>query len=242
MRMLLMLTMCLILAAAPAAAQKTLEAVPLDDSQVQRLDLDVLGVSTCQIGNINPNAWAISDWIWGNEAYAYHIYPPDFMCCNVGFTLDAVTMTVYFASADVPSTFDVYAGMSEAVWDAVNLCWAPGPEACVSPIYRVNITNVGAYAIQLPMGGTCACAHYDYDYFINFHFVTTFPSTKRPHPVTDAFPLGCTSYNDYGAGWEDLVAVYGWPGELKMRADITCCEGPIGVDPQTWGGIKGLYR
>ncbi|MFH1573154.1 MAG: hypothetical protein ABIG68_04180, partial [Acidobacteriota bacterium] len=63
-----------------------------------------------------------------------------------------------------------------------------------------------------------------------------------PGIVTDDRPIECTSYNDWGLGWSDLTAEQDFPGNILMRADVLCCEYPVGAESRTWGGVKSLYR
>ena len=112
----------------------------------------------------------------------------------------------------------------ETLWDDTMGCFVPGPVICVSPVYTVTITNAGMYDIALPMAQGCSCAMFGYKYGISMNF-----------------PVGCTSWNDYGTGWYDLQTL-GFPGELKMFADIACCDDPVASENATWGGVKTLFR
>lgn len=60
--------------------------------------------------------------------------------------------------------------------------------------------------------------------------------------ITDDFPTACTSFNDWGSGWHDLVVDFGFPGNLVMWADAMCCEDPIAQERRTWGDVKSLFR
>jgi len=139
----------------------------------------------------------------------------------------------------VPVDFDARVDFEEAIWDDALQCWFPGPEICVSSIFTVSITDPGHYAITLPMDTPCACAEFGYWYGISFEFMTAFDSS--PDLISDQFPVGCTSWNDYGAGWEDLLD-FGLPGEINLYADIICCENPVPAEKNTWGEIKAMFR
>jgi hypothetical protein len=198
----------------------------------------------CLMGNLNPPAYAITDWIWGAEGYKYLFYPPEYACCppGWGFRVELVHMYVQFGAEDVPAAFEVFVDLEDALWDPASGCWVPGIEDCVSPVFSVTIDVPGLYDIAIPLFDYCECAFMDFWYFLSFHFVTAFPSGMEPDAVSDQFPFGCTSYNDYGAGWLDLVNGFGWPGEILIWADVFCCDFPIGIEPQTWGRVKTMYR
>ena len=195
----------------------------------------------CQMGNLNPIAFAITDWVWGAEKYKYMFYADPALCtaCSDGFTVEAVNLVLQFGPEDVPVTFEAFADFEEATWDEALQCHYPGPEICISPTYTVTITDPGLYNISLPLDAACACAHFGYWYGISFEFVTAFASS--PDMVTDEFPVGCTSWNDYGAGWGDLLD-FGFPGEISLNADIVCCGNPVPAEESTWGSIKAMFR
>ena len=81
-----------------------------------------------------------------------------------------------------------------------------------------------------------------YLYMLSFYFVTSFDPAMRPDLITDDSTEPCLSYNDYGAGWEDLVNDLGLPGNALIWADVACCEQPVEFEVQTWGAVKDLYR
>ena len=80
-------------------------------------------------------------------------------------------------------------------------------------------------------------------YLLSVYFDAT---TCDPVPdlVTDAGPASlCTNWNNYGAGWIDLLAQYPtWPGNLRIFADADCCTPPVPVKDSTWGAIKEIYQ
>jgi hypothetical protein len=197
----------------------------------------------CQVGNLNPLAFAITDWVWGSEKYKYMFFADQAQCtsCTEGFTVDSVNLVMRFGPEDVPSTFGARVDFEEATWDDALGCFVPGPEICVSSVYTVTISSAGVYNINLPMNATCSCAFFGYWYGISFEFTTSFAGGMEPDLVTDAFPVGCTSWNDYGAGWVDMQD-FGFPGEISLFADISCCANPVSTDQSSWGDIKAMFR
>ncbi len=237
MRAMLLVMTCLLLVPGLVLAERTVTVTPLDQGLIQGLSLGA--PAQCRMGNLNTPYWAVGGWLYGNEEYKYLFYPPDYQCCPAeqGFLVDSVHMVLQFSGAP---TFDVYVDLEDAVWDPTTGCWVPGVEDCVSPVYTVTIPEAGAYDIGLPLAEQCACAYQEYWYFVSFHFVTTFQ--RPPDLITDNVPVGCTSYNNWGEGWQDLVNDQGFPGELAMWADVACCDSPVQVDDTTWGRVKSLYR
>ena len=237
--------LCLILAAGSALAERQVTVTRLTQ-EAQPLDITKSTAGDCMMGNLNPIYYAITDWIWGAEAYKYMFYADETDCtCSEGFTVESVHMYMQFGVEDIPADadgvdFDVYANFEEAIWDEALGCWIPGPEVCVSRLYTVSIPGPGLYDISLPMSaGDCPCAYFGYWYGVSFHFTTAFDS--RPDLITDNISAPCTSWNDYGAGWLDLFD-FGMPGGTSMFADIVCCESPVGVDSKSFGDLKSLYR
>ncbi len=106
----------------------------------------------------------------------------------------------------------------------------------------MTIDNPGLYDIALPAGPDCDCAYFGYDYAVSINFPTLFPPTQRPDAVTDAAPVGCTSWNDYGEGWIDTATSFGFPGELVMYADLVCCSNPVPADEKSWGELKTIFK
>ncbi|MBU2500710.1 hypothetical protein KJ682_05210 [bacterium] len=242
MNRILLLVLCLGLLCGTALADRAPVITRVAD------DIQDLGPSSpqtdCIMGNLNPSYWAINGWLTGAESYKYLFYADPALCpnCPMGFTVSSVHMVLRFGAEDVPSTFLAYVDFEEAIYDPAIGCYLPGPEICLSSVYTITIDAPGVYDINLPLdAGSCPCAYFEYWYGISFTFVDPFPLGMEPEPITDNFPVGCVSYNDWGQGWQDLFS-YGFPGELIMYADILCCSPPVDTEGSTWGGIKTLFR
>ena len=242
--------MCLALVAGTALADRQVTVTPVTGDAIPfNMGITPSGADgVCQMGNLNPIAWALTDWVWGAEKYKYLYYADPALCtvCSDGFTVEAVTLYLQFGPEDIPvggaTSFEARVDFEEAIWDVDLQCWYPGPEICVSPVYTITIDTPGLYAISLPMDpAACACAHFGYWYGISFEFITAFASGMEPDIVTDDFPVGCVSWNDYGMGWIDTQD-FGFPGEISMVADIVCCSNPVQAEKSTWGDIKAMFR
>jgi hypothetical protein len=114
-----------------------------------------------------------------------------------------------------------------------------GQAVAERPVTPITIDAAGLYDIGLPVPD-CACAAMSYKSSLSYVFVTAFAS--NPDIVTDQFPSDCTSWNDYGLGWYDLAADFGFPGNLKIWADASCGRSPVANAREAWGGVKSLYR
>jgi hypothetical protein len=240
LRIILLVTLCITLLGSQALAR---------DVVVTRLgdpDVQIVGPETqrqdCMVGNLNAAAWAIGDWILGNEVYGF-VFDPLATCdCPLGFQLEGVHMLMQFGPEDVPSTFEVFANLAEAIYDPALGCWVPGPEVCAGEVYTYTVEAEGLYDFLLPIGDSCECAFMEYMYMLSYHFPNPFPTGMAPDAISDDLPSNCTSWNDFGSGWLDLVVDFSWPGNILMWGDVACCEFPVSNDDNTWGGIKNLYR
>ena len=241
MRILATVLLCLVMAGTAIAADRTVTATPLDGPILTYQSPSPAGV--CVYGNDTSPVWAITDWIWGAESYATSFVADHATCgCGGGFKIEQVHFYMNFGEEDVPFTFEASAIFHEADPDPTSGCKVPGPVICSSPVYSITIPAAGIYDIALPMDQTtCGCAYFEYGYAVGVNILTDFPSSQRPDAVTDGVPVGCTSWNDYGAGWEDLIS-FGFPGELVLYADVVCCDSPVAGEISPWGSLKSLFR
>lgn len=239
MRLAITLIFCLVMVSGALAQERTVTITPLSGPV---LDVDLSApAGVCVMGNTNPAAWAIGDWIYGAETYATVFEAMQPPCgCPAGFSVEAVHALVQFGVEDVPITFDVAVAFHETVVDEAAGCLVPGPEVCSSSIYSVTIDAAGLYDLALPIDPTtCQCTFFGYGYAVSMTFVDAF--IEYPDMITDNFPVGCTSWNDYGLGWLDLQS-FGFPGEINISADIVCCEPAVPNEDRSWGGVKSLFR
>lgn len=238
-RMLLLLLVCAALMASAATAKEVATATLVDPADLPAQS----SIPTPQlVGNLNAPTWLLGGWFVGQESYAYIFNPSQQMTCDAGFMVTQVHMYMDFEPTDVPVTFDVYADLGSAVMDPAAGCYVPGPEECTGALYTVTIDVAGTYDLAIPL--ECECAYlYDvtgapYIYYLSMHFPTAF--TARV--VTDGVQGACTSFNDYGAGWEDLDPYFTTYGSISMYADAICCTDPVATENKSWGDIKSLFR
>lgn len=239
MRTVITCLLCLVLAGAAAAQVKTVVVEPVEGPPLDAGFPEAPGV--CMYGNQNPAAFALTDWIYGNESYGTVFRAERPACgCAEGFYITTVHMLMNFGPEDVPVSFDAYATVRENSFDEATGCNVPGAYVCSSPVWTVTITSAGLYDVALGMGAAeCTCARFGYTYALTVDIMTPFAS--HPDAVTDAAPVGCTSYNDYGQGWLDLQPI-GSPGENLVYANVWCCPDAVPEESTTWGALKSMYR
>ena len=113
MRNLVMLLICLAFATSAFAADRTVTVTPVEGPVLSVDPASPNGV--CIYGNDAAAAYAINDWVWGQESYATAFNAPQAACgCAAGFTIEQVHFFMNFRVADVPTTFSVSVDFLEA--------------------------------------------------------------------------------------------------------------------------------
>ncbi len=227
MRILLFVIATLLVAAAAPAAHdvfqtSSLEEVAADDRFI------------CVYGN-QSSATAYEGWWGGNETYARMFSPLVEPCeCDIGFTIRAINMQL---GLDSSADLMVSALLLEADWNGS--CWQPGATLTFSPVHVIDYIELfGYYQITIPCDFPCASM--TEPYFIAVDFIGG--TSDRVNIVGGGDAETCTSYNDWGDGWYDLVADIGFFDGLTMWAVSDCCYEPIDTDVTSWGKVKTLYR
>jgi len=95
------------------------------------------------------------------------------------------------------------------------------------------------YDIAIPI--TAPCATVNDAQFIAVYFLNDNDSQFFGLPIS-APPSLCFNYNDWGAGYNDVVDAYGFAGDILMWADMECCAAPVATESTTFGSIKSLFR
>ncbi len=194
----------------------------------------VVAVTDCLAGNATAAA-TYSGWWSGNESYARLLPAANAACgCNVGISVTTAHMLLFLEpGADIT----VQARLLTAVGGPD--CRAPGTMLAMSLPRRIRgITGPGVVDVAVPCDFVCAEAGQDY------FLVVDFVSGTAPGLALVGGDTGhdCTTWNDWGAGWVDLVANMGFLNDLTMWADLDCCYQTIPAERGTWGGLKAIYR
>ncbi len=229
------------LAFAPALAERVVDPQPIDRATVTEINLGPAGYSeACQVGNLNSPAFALGDFAAAPEEYKL-VFDPKATCsvCPIGFLVNTVHFLVQTSEAmDMVCAVNV----EEAIFPTSPDCPEPGQVLCQSGFFTVNLPGAGLWDIALPIA--CECYTMERIYLLSVHFDSFTSATGAvPDLITDAGPATlCTNWNNYGAGWYDLVSAFPtWPGQLIFFADAECCTPPVPVEGKTWGAIKDLY-
>jgi hypothetical protein len=238
-RLIMLSLLCFALVATPVFAKEVVTATRIGS------DIQLNGTATPTpeaVGNLNPGAWLLGGWFAGDEAYAVNFTPAEQISCVSGFATTTVHMLMDFEATDVPVTFDVQGVLGSQVWDPTAGCYVPGDIDCVGAAYTVTIDVAGTYDLAIPLACDCAYvfdgAGNPYRYYLAMYYAGAF--TARV--VTDGVQAACTSFNDWGSGWTDLESIFTTYGNINLWGDVLCCENPVSVESETWGGIKSLYR
>jgi hypothetical protein len=209
----------------------------VDPSTIKEPTEALVPSATCEVGNINPSYWAIGGYLVPPERYAISFRPSDSSCaaCPLGYQVTTVRIILQTSAA---MTVVMSVGLQSATFPTGPDCAEPGPQECSDGPYQVNLPSAGLWNIGLPL--TCDCAFKDFAYLLTVDFESV--SGGTPDLITDNLPGPCTSWNDYGTGWSDLVTAAGFPGNLKIWAEAECCEVPVGADVESMGGWKGRFK
>lgn len=228
--------------AAPAAAAggkpRELRAVPLSGQPLTQLQAAPapLSLDQCVVGNVNPPMYTINNFLYPPEEYQL-AFDPTTGCesCRVGFHVQQIHIALAFPSA---CSITLAANLTEPDLVTSPDCPPPASDLCDGQVYTVEIPAAGLYDVVLPVSCDCAFVQgFRYNLAVSFLSMVCNASL-----VTDQLPSLCTSWNNYGDGWDDLYATYqGWPGNLLIWGDVACCEEPVPVGGATWGAIKSLY-
>jgi hypothetical protein len=218
----------------PVQAAREVEVRSLSGVDPQNIYVGREPSEQCVVGNSYAN-WAISGWAIPPEEYAL-VFEPLATCsvCPVGFDINTIHVVV-----QVEAACDIYMSVDVEEAAGPDTCLSPGPELCRSDDYEVNLSSAGVYDIGLPID--CPCLWSGWTYLLSFHFDAIYPESAEIQIVTNDYPTVCTSWNDWGSGWYDLVADAGFPGNLTIYADAECCE-TSGAEPTSWGMTKRLFR
>jgi hypothetical protein len=232
--------LALVLTGSVATAEKQLTVKEPVTIEATPVDFETFGaLQSCQVGNLNAAAWAISSFLSPPEDYKL-AFDPLTTCtiCPMGIAINKVHAYLQTKTA---CTLVMSVDVEEAVYPTPG-CTAPGPVMCSTQLYTVNLTAAGLWNVGIPI--TCPCLTVNKKYLLSVHFQSMTCTIANIALITDAGPgMLCYNWNDYGTGWYDLLVAFPtWPGQLKFFADAECCSPPVPVEGKSWGAIKELYK
>ena len=221
-------------------ADKEVTVTPFDFGEVVPIIIGPVDpTSTCLVGNLNPPAWVVSDFVLPQEEYKL-VFRSRGTCANCLFGFDVDRIHVYLVT-HAPCEITMGLDLEHTATVAPD-CEGPGDEWCNSGPWQVLLPDSGAWDVSFPLNCPCLSQR---SYLLSL-YIEDFScgNGTRPALVTDASPHLCTNWNDIGTGWYDLYAEWptAWPGDLLFWANASCCEHPVPLEETTWGAIKALYR
>ncbi len=193
--------------------------------------------SGCIVGNDGMSEWIV-DFVAPPQKYALIFDVDENTCreCPLGFRI--LTLHVVLQT-DGPCEFSMDAILM-TVQGAPGACYTPAAAYCGSQSYVVAIPDAGLWDVGLQVA--CACADSDYPFALKVDFESACAEGGVPMLVTDGAPTACRNYVLGAGGWEDLVQVHQFPGNLLFWGEAECCSSPVGQETGSWGGVKAIYR
>ncbi|UCG51566.1 MAG: hypothetical protein JSW58_15490, partial [Candidatus Latescibacterota bacterium] len=167
----------------------------------------ILGTSgmqqNCQVGNLNPPAWAINNFLLPPEEYklAFDAMTTCAICYDAPFTNGFMVHTVHvlLQTAEACSVL-MAVDVEEAVYPTSPDCPEPGPVWCSSGLFLVVIPGAGLWDIGLPISCPCLATNGRFEYLLSFYLEAFSCATGTiPDLITDAGPpLLCHNWNNFG--------------------------------------------
>lgn len=163
-----------------------------------------------------PGAILLTGWYFGAETYATYQDPDETGCLQ---TYPFEVQNVYWdVSNETGAQLDL--NIMPVIYEVDNSdpdCeQRPGAVKCQGQVYTVSLPAGFIGIIALPI--TCCV---NGPYFagvicpdVNLGALGFIVDDPAPNPAR-----GCSSYNDYGFGWEDLVNLHSWPWNLRLWSD-----------------------
>lgn len=192
---------------------------------------------TCLVGNDGSPAWSV-DFVTPPQKFALIFDPRENTCgaCPLGFRVLNIHLVL---ETEGPCEYTMETILM-TVTGVAGQCYEPAAAYCGSQDFVVGIPDAGLWDVGLPV--VCACADSDYPFALKVKFSSGCAEGGVPSLVTDGVPTACRNYVLGADGWEDLVQVHQFPGNLLFWADADCCGNPVGNETDSWGGIKAIYR
>jgi hypothetical protein len=234
----------------PAMAGVIVEYLgPLNSSPT----LDVVPQGDFIMGHTGDPANIITDPV----VYMYYsrcsiLNPFAYGCtCLAGYTVNSYGLVFAKIGGD---TFEVHLPMS--LGHSYELSLYPPGTVCFDPPglvgrYQIpfyclfdeafTVTLEGFYKVTLAAAGDCDCISMSYTQALHVPLGYDHWGSEL-FLVTDENPGHCPDYivnPNMGYLWYTEIDA---PGNIVMWADATCCENPVSVDRESWGGVKALYR
>jgi hypothetical protein len=236
----LLLLLVLLVAAAPALAARPVPAPERVQGTAQPLNVAQpahVNVS-CTLGVTGDPSWAVNYLAPPDDSYYTLLDPSQCNCSNPpGVLLAAAHVLLYFPTlaCSIPVQVSVVAA------DLTDpLCPMPLPTQylCAPVAYTLTAPSAGLWNFNMALdAGCCITAKA----FLKVEFTGAGTCTTLPRLVTTDGCEPCLSWNGYGTYLDELCGDAGFPGNVNMYVDATCCD-VVSAHGSTWGRLKMLYR
>ena len=194
-----------------------------------------------RIGNLNDPVQSVPDLLFGDQKFAYLVFPDQQVNCpGGGCVLQNVNMYLDFSDQQVPQTITVSGGFITAVPNPDGEGFIPGDDLCVAPPIQITILEPGLQLITIPVADVCDSVPVDEAYFLNINYVGDAVASL----AIDNEPEAGIVYWDNGQGYTDMIDVIvdkTSDGKVIIWGDIICSI-MVGVESRTWQDVKGLFR
>ena len=190
------------------APQITPLLAPIDNMKVLRvdqrgraLDAPTSAVAVeCISRHDKGAAWAIGQWLIGNELYKSYQNPPAACAGSYPYTTTEVRILLMI---DVSATITVAIDLEKADTTFLPGCPVPGDIIYIGPAVDLTFPGAGFYDVQIVLDTPKVVSA---PFFVGFYFASTIEPGWNLQLVTDSVEKKCVSFNiwDTAMGYVDL--------------------------------------
>jgi hypothetical protein len=234
-----LLLLLVVLVAAPALAARPLPAPERVQATAQHLTVaQPANVNVvCTLGVTGDPAWVFNYLAPPDDSYYTLLDPSQCGCTNPGgVLLVAGHALLYFPTlaCSIPVRVSVVAA---DLTDPACPVPLPGQYLCAPVAYTLTAPSTGLWDFDMPLDAGCCITG---KAFLKVEFTGVGTCSTLPKLVSTDGCESCVTWNGYGSYMDELCEV-GFPGNLNMYADATCCD-VVSAHGSTWGRLKTLYR
>jgi hypothetical protein len=191
----------------------------------------------CQLGVTRPGAYLVDYLYPPNDAYFTLLVPENCACPGPNGVLlsNAHALLNFQMACSIPVSVGVVAA---DLTDPLCPVPVPGQYICAPVNYNLAPAAAGNYNFAFALPSGCCITQ---KAFLVITFTGAGTCTTLPRLITTDGCDPCVSYNVYPAGFDDLCADIGFPGNPNMYVEAACCD-IVPALRGTWGRVKTLYR
>ncbi|HUV29614.1 MAG TPA: prenyltransferase/squalene oxidase repeat-containing protein [Acidobacteriota bacterium] len=176
-----------------------------------------------------PAAYAISGWFYGNEYYAVYQDPDETGCVNTyPFEVEAVHWLVRSAAPGA-----LVLTMQPIIYTADLTdpeCPKPGVVQCLGSQFTVTLPEPGLWDVGVPISDCCVSRPYFASiYCPDLTGLDLLDILTDDGAVSPPGSRVCANYFNSAGSWDDLISLYGFPGNVKLwsegtNSDLSDCD------------------